>query len=661
MKVYVSVDEVSFNRKPKAQEIVRMKYRAAGSWGEFELEELADLNGNKGHAIIPAHLEGGISAKHCVAMQVVALDFDHGCSFDDIKYRCDAWGLNIAYAYHTFSSSKEEEKFRVIFVLEELLVDKFVINMVLLIFQNIFPECDHSCKNMDRMFFGGKELIYFDGEARIALVQLLSPLLESFDVGNHFRENMIRFAKKTNVLLLDGHLAIGKWEDRDTILGEKLDSVITHIIGESKKSPFFVGEGNLHQSHTCKTGEKKKLNIGSGGTCCQLYNDFKEGINIEHDARFAIITSFLSINGGRKDFLDTIETFNGAEACEKWKKDIKYMKGYYPKRCSGEFCPYYESCENAGTIVDTLAMDRKIYREKEEYVSLQEAEFCLKGNLYDAFQSKQEGIYLIKAQTGLGKTKVYVDLIEDNPDRKFLIALPTNALKREVYEYRLGWMPKEVKFMTVGIHGNSFFPMEIQDRIAEAHACGIHNQTAKVIKEYLEELKKKEPDKKAVIEECEHVLKGIAAVKDERVVVTTHAYLSLMPKEFLKKYIIIIDEDILQLQVFKRMNSVSMKCLKELSERGFSFYPSIASELIHSKEGEYRKVDYKRNCAPLSEEQLEELECFGVNDNVNDIIYAGSYVRMNDRKTGEDIIQYFCPLELYPMKYIILSATLNYL
>ena len=38
----------------------------------------------------------------------------------------------------------------------------------------IFPECDGQCKNPDRMFFGGKELIYVNSEARIALVQLHS-------------------------------------------------------------------------------------------------------------------------------------------------------------------------------------------------------------------------------------------------------------------------------------------------------------------------------------------------------------------------------------------------------------------------------------------------------------------------------------------------------
>ena len=111
---------------------------------------------------------------------------------------------------------------------------------------------------MDRMFFGGKEVIYFDGEARLALVQLLFPLLESFDIGRHFRENIDRFARKMDILLVDGHLAMGRLEDRDAILGGNMDSAIIHKIGESMKSPFFVAEGYLHQSPTCKGKEMKK-------------------------------------------------------------------------------------------------------------------------------------------------------------------------------------------------------------------------------------------------------------------------------------------------------------------------------------------------------------------------------------------------------------------
>lgn len=70
-------------------------------------------------------------------------------------------------------------------------------------------------------------------------------------------------------------------------------------------------------------------------------------------------------------------------------------------------------------------------------------------------------------------------------------------------------------------------------------------------------------------EECEKLLKGIKAVGNERVIVTTHAFFLQMPEEFLKQYMIIIDEDILQLQIFSRICSVSEKCLEELTEKRF--------------------------------------------------------------------------------------------
>ena len=60
MKVGVSVDNEALNQKPAGKEITAAKKRTAESWREVELEELADLNGNKGHTIIPAHLAGGI-------------------------------------------------------------------------------------------------------------------------------------------------------------------------------------------------------------------------------------------------------------------------------------------------------------------------------------------------------------------------------------------------------------------------------------------------------------------------------------------------------------------------------------------------------------------------------------------------------------------------
>lgn len=242
MKVKVSVDNESFKVKPPGWKVPEIKRRTAGLWKEIELEKLADFNGNKGHAIIPAHLVGGISTADCVAMQLFAVDFDHGATFAEIKKRCDKNGLRIAYAYHTLSFSSSEEKFRIVFVCEEVVEDLFIIKAVLWMLNKIFPECDHSCKNPDRMFFGGKELIHLDVSVRMALVQLFPPLMQSLDVGKHFAENMRKFAADTGILLTDKHLAMGKVEDMDAILGDFVDSAVIHKTGKSTKSPFFIVE-----------------------------------------------------------------------------------------------------------------------------------------------------------------------------------------------------------------------------------------------------------------------------------------------------------------------------------------------------------------------------------------------------------------------------------
>lgn len=613
MKVKVSIDNEPFTKKPSGRQIGMIKKRMEWCWREMDLEELADLNGNRGHTITPAHLEGGVSAKNCTAMQLFVLDFDDGYTFAELKRKCDAIGLKITYAYHTFSSTEEKEKFRAVFVCEELVEDKFIIETVLKMLDKIFPECDHSCKNPDRMFFGGKGLFYFDESARLALVQLTPPLLESFDKGKHFAERMKEFAGSARVLFLNGHLAMGKMEDKDMIIGEKMDSAVIHITGQSTNSPFFIAERTreaLYQCKTCQKEKVRKIDIWGGNTPCRLYNDFREGKWLAHDKRFCIFTNLMYINGGRKYFLELTREIYGEGTCGEWEKRQKYYKGYHPQRCSPECCPYFAGCENNGTIIATMEMDRKVYCGETEYARMDEAEECLWLNLQNAFRNIGNGMHLIKAQTGLGKTSMYVRLIAENPESRFLIALPTNSLKEEVGNSLIcNGIAKESIFMTASVHGNPFIPPEIQARISEMHNRGIHNMTGEIIGDYYNRLKEEPYKRLEAEEECERILNGIKGVGEERVVVTTHAYLTQLQESFLKSFIVIIDEDFLQLQVFNRMHTVSMKCLKELEERGAQGYSGIVSEMLRSEEG---------------------------------------------------IINYFCPLVLPDMKYIVLSATLNF-
>ena len=46
---------------------------------------------------------------------------------------------------------------------------------------------------------------------------------------------------------------------------------------------------------------------------------------------------------------------------------------------------------------------------------------------------EQDGIHIIRAQTGIGKPNLYLDYLLKNPNETFLIAVPTHKLKMEVY------------------------------------------------------------------------------------------------------------------------------------------------------------------------------------------------------------------------------------
>lgn len=660
MKVQVGVDNVGYKNKPDKFGIIDAKKRAARWWMEIDVSELAKKV-SSGHAILPGHLVGGNKSSNCVGMQVFGLDFDNGISFVEIQERCRLCNLPISFAYHTFSSSEQQERFRVIFVHEVLIKDPFIIKLAIQMFHKIFPESDKNCTNIDRLFLGGKNLIYCDENASFALVQLLPLFHESIAINNNYKRNLQRFCKKQNILMLNNRALMGDGNILSTFdkTDDFMESAIKHIIGDSTKSSFFVMERGEHQSNIrIEKRKQKKIDISYVDSGCQLLNDFMNGEILEHNQRFLIISNLFYINGGKNKFFEILKRYYDSETVQKWRKDLGYMLDYKPMRCSADICPYFESCNHHGTMVDTISADRKVYKIKDDvFYPLEESVECLKESLERAYQNKGIGVHLIKAQTSIGKTTQYIDLIMRHPESRFLIALPTNILKKQVTEdlLRVG-IPETDVFMTLSVSDSMFFQEE-WEHIKIAHSRGIHNIKSCVLKETLKKIKD-DPSKKAMTEECIRLIEGVRAIKNERVVVTTHAALMQMTDELLSKFTIIIDEDILQLAIFNQMYTVSTDCLESVIEQAIPGYSQIANMMLGAKDNEYRKLSSRNNLPPLSEEDMIELNCSAY-DNINDMQKAESFVKMKDIQSNDYVIRYFCPHKFSAQKYIILSATLN--
>lgn len=346
MKVYLSIDAAGLETKPQATyEIVKVRKRTVEGWRRLEVREAASLIGEEGYTAIPGKMEGGMKAENCKAMQVFMLDFDDGVCYKEIERKCQDIGLTIAFAYHTFNSTEEKERFRVAFVHESLIEDPFLIKTALLMLKSIFPECDKQCSNLDRMFYGGKGLICLNDDAPFALVQLLLPFLQSLDTNKNLTRNIREFSGKNHIALFNRALAMGDGSFYQDIMEDdgKRDPATIHIIGGTPFPSFCVIESvargeDLHQSKS-RMQEQKNLDIDNL-TGCRLLDDFLLGEVVGHDERFVILTNLMKIKGGTKLFYEVMQEFYEQESVEKWKGYHHYMKAYRPKRCSGEFCPY---------------------------------------------------------------------------------------------------------------------------------------------------------------------------------------------------------------------------------------------------------------------------------------------------------------------------------
>lgn len=111
----------------------------------------------------------------------------------------------------------------------------------------------------------------------------------------------------------------------------------------------------MHKSTICVSKKIPKAIEFENQSSCLLLYDFFKGEQLDHDSKFAIITNLKQIKGGQKSFLEVIRNSCGEESFVKWQRDIKYMLFYNPMRCSEKFCPYYDKCDQYGTMVDTIS------------------------------------------------------------------------------------------------------------------------------------------------------------------------------------------------------------------------------------------------------------------------------------------------------------------
>lgn len=655
MEVEVCLDTQRFNNKPEKKDTKSVSQRIAGTRRAIHVQELADSVGNNGQTFCPAIFTGQrrMSAEF-LQMQLFVLDFDTEVSYNEVKTLAEEYSLPVSFSYHTFCSTEEVPKFRVVFMHGCAIHDRETAEMMLEMFKRLFPQSDSSCFEVARMYFGGKGVIEVN-DGKFFTLDILAYHFQRIlylNEPNQYSRNIRRFADRFHVGLQEKNiLSICTYKYGDPpVLVENLASsyyIKIELDINSTKIVILKNKGkkeqSIHHIDRCSTeraiirADDKQL-LKS----CRLFQEFINGTILEHNERFLLATNIIHIRGMQRMYLSIIKKYY--DSYEKWKFDLKYISAlkYKPMGCDGN-CPYADICTHDINICLTVSGRKNIRRLQEEpweFISLQEAEERLKNNFNEAYDSDENNIFLIKAQTGLGKTAVYINALNYG-NRPSIIAVPTVALKHEVME-------RANKSNTVEALSlkDLCLPMEAEAAIQHLYTRGLYREA----REYLSNYAKKSDDEAKKLWIQKYLKFGEIIKAHNKNIVMTHAEVLQLTEEDLDGYQIIIDEDLL-MTIMKNTISISVEDVNRALEKGFFSVNQTAElkKLISMPDETYMKSYYQTNNY-IDEKKMDSA---GISGNINGIFHAGAYFL-----NGPDI-RYFSPVRLKNVKYIIMSATLN--
>lgn len=187
-KVKVTVSHMAYKDKDHANKFVGMTKRihatddkqAGSKVMRASAKEIAEL-WTAGHTITPAEVTGSesqpfINDNSHVSQQVFAVDIDDHLTIEAAKQMTLSKGFAPSFIYTSFSHTPEHHKFRVVYILDKP-VDTATAREVIQKFMSLFTidgksAADQRCKDVSRLYHGGKNIVYKNYDSVIDLAEI---------------------------------------------------------------------------------------------------------------------------------------------------------------------------------------------------------------------------------------------------------------------------------------------------------------------------------------------------------------------------------------------------------------------------------------------------------------------------------------------------------
>lgn len=456
MKVKCNIDRKSFSEKPTGKAIGEVQVRLGVGQVEIGLEELSKLL-STGCSFKPALLTNQDGASW-VSQQIFALDFDHNTTIFEELARCEAIGLVPAFGYTSFSHMIEkdgaiEERFRLVFVMDQVITDKRIRNAVQIALLQAFPNADTSAKDSARLFFGGLNLITTNIEATLTVNDVIDKMVST--VKAESQKNSARtiedYCSKVGLSVINGLPNV-------KVVNAQVEELSTNsivYIEYAKESSILRLEFNIteEQASTASNNKGKrdtKFNITKEKTDfeynrsikpaelitkCELLQGFIDGTDwLEYKSIFGVASNMCQLVGGEELMLQGLNNVQYNNNRNNLSNAVKNMHAYnyLPQQCCN-YCKYESTCEHSKNILqqsDHLRGSVRDLKNQMEVIpkTLKAAELELEEAFTEALNSDDTDVHIIKACAGLGKTRLYCKMDMEN----VMIAVPRHELLDQV-------------------------------------------------------------------------------------------------------------------------------------------------------------------------------------------------------------------------------------
>ena len=575
-KVTLCLDEKKFTSKPQTHDIAKIMSRIATKQEEVSLYSLpTKLTLPESRTICPA-IFSSTEAKdeYWASQQLFFIDIDKNLPFEKAIARCKKYAILPIFAYSTFSDDGSYTKYRLVFnhwsEVTDLRLHRILIRSLL----TLFPESDQKCFDPSRKFFGGKKIIYNECLNSINAIRLIDQTchyLTDKDKKNASK-NIRSFCNKINVALDNNYPDIVQIESlpKATPADNTINGDVHKILYKAPLKIAFTislrgqsenkGKSKKNSTHQpfCDLKNKVELDFSKIENSCRLYNEFKAGKSwLYHNELFGLATNFSHIKGGRKKFYEGLLKLTEYQD-EKYGDKYSLFKDYYmndfakrnyhPHNCIS-FCRYTDSCSHhTNNIITTTQLKKgevKILNPINP-IPIDRAETILSEKLAHCLNTSKKGVYVIQAETGLGKTQEYINALNV---QSIVIAVPRHDIKKQIAE-RFAEMGKEVIIYPDPPKASRHYGIQLK----QLYALGAYEAA----NTYMYTHRNYEPSFREYLSGLEKVRKA-----KKGIIITTHDRVINDSKSF-PQNTVLFDEDLMRSLI--RQNHTKLADLKSLKE-----------------------------------------------------------------------------------------------